>query len=144
MNTEDITSMTGLEKLKNAAKLIESMTGSRFKSYSRGSFLYPESSADAYLAINMRKETDYGAKLYRIHFDVNIQTTGSRPMHSDELMRLQQEVGVAYALLTALEMETYSLTPEEMQKFDDFVREQEELQEIQDQSSVLVMDQTTY
>lgn len=131
-----------LEKLKSAARLIESMTGSRFKSYSGGSFIYPESSSDAYLAINMRRETDFKASLYRIHFDVNIQTTGSRPMDSTELMRLQQEVGVAHALLTALEMQTYSLTPEEMQSFDDFIREQEELRETQEQSDTPITGQT--
>ncbi len=134
--------LTDLEKLKSAARLIESMTGSRFKSYSCGSFIYPESSSDAYLAINMRRETDFKANLYRIHFDVNIQTTGSRPMDSTELMRLQQEVGVAHALLTALEMQKYSLTPEEMQSFDDFIREQEELRETQEQSDTPITGQT--
>lgn len=134
--------MTDLEKLKSAAKLIESMTGSRFKSYGGGSFIYPESSSDAYLAINMRRETDFDANLYRIHFDVNIQTTGSRPMDSTELMRLQREVGVAHALLTALEMQTYSLTPEEMQAFDSFIREQEELRKTQEQADAPIMGQT--
>lgn len=133
---------TGLEKLKNAAHLIESMTGSRFKSYNGGSFIYPESSNDAYLAINMRRETDFKANLYRIHFDANIQTTGSHPMRSTELMHLQREVGVAHALLLALEMETYSLTPEEMQAFDDFIREQEELRETQEQTDAPIMGQT--
>lgn len=134
--------MSDLEKLKSAARLIESMTGSRFKSYSGGSFIYPESSTDAYLAINMRKEADYSANLYRIRFDANIQTTGSRPMDSTELMRLQREVGVAHALLTALEMQPYSLTPEEMQAFDDFIREQEELRETQEQADAPAMGQT--
>lgn len=142
-NPVEIFHMDELEKLKSAARLIESMTGSRFKSYSGGSFIYPESSTDAYLAINMRKEADYSANLYRIRFDANIQTTGSRPMDSTELMRLQREVGVAHALLTALEMQTYSLTPEEMQAFDDFIREQEELRETQEQASdALAMGQT--
>lgn len=141
-NSVEIFDMDELEKLKSAARLIESMTGSRFKSYSGGSFIYPESSSDAYLAINMRRETDFKANLYRIHFDVNIQTTGSRPMNSTELMRLQQEVGVAHALLTALEMQTYSLTPEEMQSFDDFIREQEELHETQEQSDIPITGQT--
>lgn len=144
MEKDNTSGMTGLEKLKNAAKLIESMTGSRFRSYSGGSLICPESSSEAYLAINMRRETDYGAKLCRLHFDVTLQATGSRPMNSSELMRLHQEVGVAYALLTALEMETYSLTPEEKQEFDDFVREQEEMREAQEQPDTPVMGQPNY
>jgi len=131
--------MTELEKLKNAALLIEEMTGCRFKHSSSGAFLYPD--ADEYLAINMRREADYGAKLYRVRFDANLQTMG-RPMDAVGLMRLQQEVGVAHALLSALEIQEYALTPEEMQDFDDYVRKLEVQREEQEPSDGPVMDQS--
>ena len=123
--------MTGLDKLKNAATLIEEMTGCRFKTSIGDAFIYPD--RDEYLAVNMRKESDYNAKLYRISFDVSLLTMG-QPMDSDGLIRLQQEVGVAHALLSALEIEEYALTPEEMQEFNDFILELEQQREEQEQS----------
>lgn len=135
--------MTELEKLKNAARLIEDMTGSRFKHSSGGAFIYPESASDAYLAINMRKESDYGANLYRVRFDANLQTMGKK-LDAAGLMRLQQEAGVAHALLTALEMVPYNLTPEEMREFNDYVRELEEQLEAQEASGGPVMGQPGY
>lgn len=135
--------MTGLEKLKNAARLIEDMTGSRWASSSGGAFIYPESASDAYLAINMRKEADYGVNLYRIRFDANLQTMG-KPMDAAGLARLQQEAGVAHALLSALEIEEYNLTPEEIREFNDYVRELEEQRETQEASDGPVMSQPGY
>ena len=58
------------------------------------------------------------------------------------LMRIQQVVGTAHALLLALEMESYDLTPEEMQAFGDFIHEQEEQREAQGQETGPVMGQT--
>ena len=128
--------MSELNKLKEAAHLIEDMTGCRFKSSVGGAFIYPD--RDEYLAVNMRKEGDYNANLYRIHFDVHLQTMG-KPMTSAALEQLQCEVGQAHALLTALEMREYALTPEEMQEFNGYVRDLERLREEQEQSDGPVM-----
>ena len=115
--------MNRLNEMKKAALLIEEMTGSRFKHSMGGVFIYPD--RNEYFAVNMRKEVDFNARFYRIHFDVNLQTMG-QPMDAAELLKLQQEIGTKWALLTALEIEQYALTPEEMQEFDGFVREREE------------------
>ena len=122
--------MAGLIKLKEAAHLIEDMTGCRFKSSMGGAFIYPD--RDEYLAVNMRKEGDYSARVYRIHFDVHLQTMGC-PMTSAALSKLEDEVGQAVALLHTLETQEYVLTPEEMQEFDGFVRDLERLHEEQEQ-----------
>jgi len=131
--------MSDLNKLKEAAHLIEDMTGCRFKSSMGGAFIYPD--RDEYLAVNMRKEGDYNANLYRIHFDVHLQTMG-KPMDSAALEQLQCEVGQAHALLSALEMREYALTPEEMQEFNGYVRNMELLREEQEQTQGPVMGQT--
>lgn len=123
--------MSGLEKLQNAAKLIEDMTGCRFKSSVDGPYIYPES--DQYLAINMRQKSDYGARLHQIHFDANLQTMG-KPMDAAGLRQLQQEADIAHALLSALEMDEYALTPEEMQEFSEFIHEQERQREVQEEA----------
>jgi hypothetical protein len=122
--------MNGFEKLKTAAGLIEEMTGSRFKHSMGGAFVYPE--RDEYLAVNMRKETDFEAGVYRIRFDASLQTMG-RPMDSEGLLRLHQEVVAACTLLTVLERNDYSLTPEEMRQFNDFICEQDSQREEQEQ-----------
>lgn len=130
--------MTELEKLKNAALLIEDMTGCRFKHCTGGAFIYPDT--DVYLAINMRREADYGTRTYHISFDANLQTMG-KPMDAVGMARLQQEVGVAHALLSALEIEEYTLTPEEMDAFNDFVHELDERRQEQEETSGPVMGQ---
>ena len=130
--------VTELEKLKNAALLIEEMTGCRFKHSSGGAFIYPDT--DVYLAINMRREADYGANVYRVSFDANLQTMG-KPIDAAGLTRLQQEVEAVHYLLFELEMQEYSLTPEEWQEFNDFVRKLEEQREAQEQADDPVMGQ---
>ena len=129
-----------LQKMKNAVKLIEDMTGHRFKPCIGDSFIY-DPLGDNYLAINMNKKSDYSAKLYRISFDVNLRTMG-RPMNADGLLELQKEVGIAHALLTALEMQEISLNPVGMQEFNDYIREQDRLYEEQEESDDPVMEQT--
>jgi len=130
--------MTELEKLKEAACLIEDMTGCRFKYNMGGSFIYPD--RDVYLALNMRKEPDYNAKLYRIHFDASLQTMG-KPMDAAALDVLRIEVGRTNALLIALETIDYNLTPEEMQEFDDFIFQREEQEQEQGRELKLQPDQ---
>jgi len=91
----------------------------------------------------MRREADYGTRTYHISFDANLQTMG-KPMDAAGLSRLQQEVGVAHALLSALEIQEYTLTPEEWQEFNDFVHELEEQREAQEASGGPVMNQPGY
>ena len=125
--------MTELEKLKNAALLIEEMTGCRFKYSSGGAFLYPD--ADGYLAINMRQEADFDSRTYHISFDASLRVD-ERTMDAAGLMELQQEAGMAHALLLALEMEQYNPTPEDMDAFSAFIHQREE----QEQAGGPVMD----
>lgn len=117
-NGPENTSM--LEKMKQAALLVESMTDSRFVDGIAGAYIHP--GRESNLAVNMYKELDLNARLTRITFDANIRKMGGS-MNAAGLMRLQQEVGVTHALLLALETETYHLTPDELKQFDDFVRE---------------------
>jgi len=132
---------TALKELKNAAKLIEDMTGCRFKSSIGEPFIYHPDS-DKYLVVNMHKESDYHEKLYRIYFTANIQTMG-KPLNAYNLFELQREVGQAHALLTALEMQSpFKLSPVEMQEFNGFVREQDRQYEEQEESDDPVMEQS--
>ena len=122
--------MSELNKLKEAAHLIEDMTGCRFKSSYGVPFIYPD--RDKILAVNMRKETDFNAKLHRIHFEANLLTMG-KPMDADGLAKLQCEVGQVYALLAALETQEYALTPDEMYEFGTYIRDLERMREEQEQ-----------
>jgi hypothetical protein len=126
--------MNGYEQLREAARLIEEMTCSRFKHSIGSPFVCP--GRDEYLAINMHRTDDYAAKVYRIHFDASLQTMG-RPMDASDLRRLQQEIGTKWALLSALEMNDYALTPEEMQEFNDFIHQREEQQQEESSGPVL-------
>jgi hypothetical protein len=109
--------------MKDAAVLIEKLTGSRWESGVSGALICPDISK--YFAVNMRREESAGGKLCRIHFDANLQTMG-KPMDSAELARLRQEADVTYALVKVLESCDYSLTPEEMNEFNNFIYEMEQ------------------
>ena len=122
-----------LEKLKNAARLIEETTGCRWGHGSGGAFLYPD--ADGYLAVNMRQEADFDSRTYHISFDASLRAE-ERPMNAAGLMKLQQEAGKAHALLLALEMVQYNPTPEDMDAFGAFIHQREE----QEQAGGPVMD----
>lgn len=133
--------LDGLEKLMEAARLIEKVTGGRFKHSAGGSFIYPASSSDAYLAVNMRKKADYAANRYWVEFDANLQTMG-KPMDATGLKRLCREVSEVYALLASPELQRIEVTPEEMQQFEDYVCEQDRQREAQEQTGGPVMGQS--
>ena len=121
--------MSEVEKLKNAVSLIEDMTGNRFKYGMNGPFIYP--AENDYIAINMHSEADYGANVYRVSFNASLQTH-ENILFSDTIIKLMQEAGQAYALLSALEMKTYTPTPEDLKEFNDYIQELDEQRSAQE------------
>lgn len=124
--------MTGLEKLQNAERLIRKMTGCRFKALIDSVFIYPED--HAHLTINIRRDMAGGNENHsRIHFDAQIHNS-IKPMNADELLGFSREIGQAHALLTALEMQDFTVTPNEYDAFVDYVWQQEEMNMESDQN----------
>lgn len=134
--------MTGLKKLKEAVKLIEDMTKCQFKNNSISnpfansdkyliSDPYIDADRDRYLSVNIQKEADIDAHVYRIHFDVSLHTMG-QPMTSADLLKLQAEAGEAANLLNKLKPNKYVLTPQEMDEFGYFIYELEQQREEQE------------
>ena len=106
-----------LDKLREAAKLIEEMSQGRLQvcpSVVGQVYIRPEN--EAYLGLDMRINSIPGQLRYRVTFSSQMRRMGA------EL----SEVGQTYALLTALESRSYTPTTEDLTAFrEELLSEQE-------------------
>lgn len=96
-----------LDKLREAAKLIEEMSQGRLQvcpSVVGQVYIRPEN--EAYLGLDMRINSIPGQLRYRVTFSSQMRRMGA-DMTSEGLRTLLSEVGQTYALLTALESRSY-------------------------------------
>ncbi len=115
-----------LDKLREAAKLIEEMSQGRLQvcpSVVGQVYIRPEN--EAYLGLDMRINSIPGQLRYRVTFSSQMRRMGA-DMTSEGLRALLSEVGQTYALLTALESRNYTPTTEDLTAFrEDLLAEQE-------------------
>ena len=129
--------MNGLNNMKKAALLIEEMTGCRFNHCIVGeSFIYPD--ANRYLSVGMSREWDAGARSFNYRFSARL-IPNREPLTAADMVTLRQEAAQMHALLTALSMRDYTLTPEDKQAFEEFICEMAERREEQEQTTGPVM-----
>ena len=114
---------TELDKLKEAARLIEVMTGNRFKTAGNNIFLYSET--EQFIAVNMRKDAAPAGENYSIQFFAELMEAG-KPINPEQLLQLIYESGVAYALTKRLADMEYHPTPQDMENFNDYILQREE------------------
>jgi len=106
-----------LDKLREAAKLIEEMSQGRLQvcpSVVGQVYIRPEN--EAYLGLDMRINSIPGQLRYRVTFSSQMRRMGA-DMTSEGLRALLSEVGQTYALLTALESRSYTPTTEDLTAF---------------------------
>ena len=115
--------ITEIEKLMEAKRIIEKMTGNRFKYDQRSSYI--DSDADQFIAIQMKSEAALDGEYYNIRFEAELKEAG-KPLNTEQLMRLVYESGVAYALVHKLSEMEYHPTPQNLEDFNEFVHQQEE------------------
>ena len=115
-----------LDKLREAAKLIEEMSQGRLQvcpSVVGQVYIRPEN--EAYLGLDMRINSIPGQLRYRVTFSSQMRRMGA-DMTSEGLRTLLSEVGQTYALLTALESRSYTPTTEYLTAFrEELLAEQE-------------------
>ena len=115
-----------LDKLREAAKLIEEMSQGRLQvcpSVVGQVYIRPEN--EAYLGLDMRINSIPGQLRYRVTFTSQLRRMGA-DMTSEGLRALLSEVGQTYALLTALESRSYTPTTEDLIAFrEELLSEQE-------------------
>ena len=115
-----------LDKLREAAKLIEEMSQGRLQvcpSVVGQVYIRPEN--EAYLGLDMRINSIPGQLRYRVTFSSQMRRMGA-DMTSEGLRTLLSEVGQTYALLTALESRSHTPTTEDLTAFrEELLAEQE-------------------
>lgn len=115
-----------LDKLREAAKLIEEMSQGRLQvcpSVVGQVYIRPEN--EAYLGLDMRINSIPGQLRYRVTFSSQMRRMGA-DMTSEGLRALLSEVGQTYALLTALESRSYTPMTEDLTAFrEELLAEQE-------------------
>ena len=116
--------MTELDKLKTAAELIQNMTDGRLQvATSIGNHIFVRPKDDAYIGLDMMIRGNYHRNCYEISFDANVRRMGT-PMMAADLGKLATEVQQAQSLLTALEMYRFQPTQKDMERFHDYLMEQ--------------------
>ena len=115
--------VTELDKLKEAARLIEVMTGNRFKGDQHNSFIYSDS--DQFIAVHMRKDASTDGEQYHVQFEAELMESG-KPLNTEQLLRLVYEGGVAYALMNKLAEMEYHPTQQDLEDFNEHILRQEE------------------
>lgn len=108
--------MSELEKLKNAASLVEEMTQGRQTFHSGIGGAYIVTAEDADLGMQMRVNAGDGPEHYRVTFSAYSRRMGAE-MDSGGLRALMTEAGQMYALLMALEMQDLHPSAEELHQF---------------------------
>ncbi len=126
--------MTEIQKLQNAAALIEEMTEGRqtLRTGIGGGYIANTDNANFGMQMRVRSGVDY--EHYRITFDAFVRQMGVT-MDSGSVKDLVKEAGPIEALLTALEMQEFQPSLMQFQQFLAGVEQQE-------QQSSLTMGQT--
>ena len=107
--------LTELEKLQQAAQLIEEMSQGRLQVCpSAVEQVYIQARDDSSLGMDMRIDSIPG----QITFSAQIRRMGA-DMDVDRLRTLLSEVGQTYALMAALETRSYTPTMEDLAAFCD-------------------------
>ena len=111
--------LSELEKLQQAAQLIEEMSQDRLQVCpSVVGQVYIRPQHDSNLGMDMRIDSIPGQPHYRITFTVQLRRMGT-DMVADDLRALLSEVGQTYALMAALEARRYTQTGEDLTAFRD-------------------------
>lgn len=111
--------LTELEKLQQAAQLIEEMSQGRLQvrpSVAGQVYIRPQD--DSNLGMDMRINSIPGQSRYRITFAAQLRRMGT-DMDADGLRALLSEVGQTYGLLAALESRSYTPMLEDLAAFRD-------------------------
>lgn len=126
--------MTEIQKLQNAAALIEEMTEGRqtLRTGIGGGYIANTDDANFGMQMRVRSGADY--EHYQITFDTFVRQMGVT-MDSGEVKALVEEASQMQALLTALEMQEFQPSTLEFQQFVTGIQEQE-------QQNSLTMGQT--
>lgn len=118
--------LTELEKLQQAALLIEEMSQGRLQvrpSVVGQVYIRPQD--DSNLGMDMRIDSVPGQPRYRITFAAQLRRMGA-DMDADGLRALLSEVGQTYGLLAALESRSYTPTLEDLAAFRNGLTAQQE------------------
>ena len=118
--------LSELEKLQQAAQLIEEMSQGRLlvcPSVVGQVYIRPQHNSN--LGMDMRIDSIPGQPHYRITFTAQLRRMGT-DMVADDLRALLSEVGQTYALMTALEARRYTPTGEDLTAFRDGLAAQQE------------------
>lgn len=117
--------MTEIQKLQNAAALIEERTEGRqtLKTGIGGGYI--ANTDDANFGMQMRVRSGADCEHYRITFDAFVRRMGVT-MDSGSVMALMQEAGEIHALLTAFEVQKFEPSALEFQQFVTGIQEQEQ------------------
>ena len=111
--------LSELEKLQQAAQLIEEMSQGRLQVCpSVVGQVYIRPQHDSNLGMDMRINSIPGLLRYRITFAAQLRRMGT-DMDADGLRALLSEVGQTYGLLAALESRSYTPTLEDLTAFRD-------------------------
>lgn len=126
--------MTEIQKLQNAAALIEEMTEGRqtLRTGIGGGYIANTDDANFGMQMRVRSGADY--EHYQITFDTFVRQMGVT-MDSGAVKALVEEASQMQALLTALEMQEFQPSTLEFQQFVTGIQEQE-------QQNSLTMGQT--
>ena len=109
--------LTELEKLQQAAQLIEEMSQGRLQVCpSAVGQVYIRVQDGSNLGMDMRIDSIPGQPHYRITFTTQLRRMGT-DMVADDLRVLLSEVGQTYALMAALEARSYIPTREDLTAF---------------------------
>lgn len=118
--------ITELEKLQQAAQLIEEMSQGRLQIRpSVAGLVYIRPQDVSNLGMDMRIDSIPGQPRYRITFAAQLRRMGT-DMNADGLRVLLSEVGQTYALLAALESRSYTPMLEDLTAFRDGLAAQQE------------------
>lgn len=105
-----------IEKLQNAAVLMEEMTGGRQRLITGTGGGYIRTSEGAHFGLQMQVCPSFELGRYLITFDSYSRRMGAS-MDAAELMELIEEAGQLHALMTALEMQSFQPNTQEYQAF---------------------------
>lgn len=108
--------MNELEKLQNAAALMEEMTDGRQTLVTGIGGGYIRTADDASFGLQMRVRTDFEQGRYQITFDAYSRRMGA-DMDSAALQKLMEEAGQLHALMRLLELQSFQPSAQEYQRF---------------------------
>ena len=131
--------MTELDKLKQAAGMIRSVSEGRLElrpCVVGHVYVHPED--DAYIGMELVEKYDAADQRLEVSFQAFVRRMATY-MDADGLRALQGEVHNAYALLTALEMQDFRPTQEDMMALREHLAQQQEREQTAPQQTGPVM-----